>query len=652
MTKPSSPRSSHSDPVPSLLDTKQKPTNGLWLASLHGGSKVEFALKLAPDGDWRGAAVVIRGQEFRAYGKSDCSILTTASEAHCTVVFDGKLYNRNDFMGHLFGSTRIATSDADLVLHAYLNCGDGVLPRLKGTFALLIWDGRQNTLLCARDAVGVYPLFYACDGNDFLVSTSIQALLRQPQVSGAVNRAALADHLCDRWTRPDETYFDAVKRLPPGHAMRIGEFGTKVFRYWNPASRDATVEWSDDEVMVRFETLMRQAVRRCMEWGQIGIFLSGGLDSITVSTVATEDSRERGLSMPWAFSLAFPDSRGIADDVVQRRVAERLGMPHLTIGFEKALGPRGMLLAALELSRRMSAPLMNRADPAYHVLSVEARRRGCRAVLTGGGGDEWLTVAPHVSADLMLAHDLIGLIRLYVTLRRSEQRTRRTHLRHVLWTFGSRILLQDAIRRTLQIEDVPELRSQYRIHVLRSLPTWLAPDPALRRELADRAEQSFAVRHQGSFYSQELRSLLEHPLEIRRHEEVFECERLTGIRMLRPFWDCDLVEFFYQLPPRLKNFGGRSKGLVRPMLSTKLPGLGFELQKKVDGPGLQRYVSIADAAKAWNCVGGAPTLAALGIVDEDALRPPIASILGSPNLTKEYPLWDLLNLETWTHARI
>lgn len=569
-----------------------------------------------------------------------------------SIVFDGQLHNRVELATILGKADVLADSDARLILQAYHRWGEESFRRLRGSFALIVWDGRNDSLLAVRDPVGTYPLFYAVAGDQILFSTSIDDLLGQADVSRDVNRNALASHLLDLWQRPEETYFSAIRRVPPGHLLKVHASGRQLVRYWNPAAPHEAVDWIAEEALAQFDLLLRQAVRRCIGDGATAFFLSGGLDSVTVAVVAAEECARENTPPPLALSLAFPDSRGIAEQAVQRNVGKALGISHVFRGFEEAIGANGLLLEALELSSRSPAPLLNRADPAYHSLGLEGLHRGCSVVLTGGGGDEWLSVSPSYAADLISSGNALGLIRFVRTMRRSHERPTHALVHQLLWSAGLRMLLQSATQRVLRIEDPPVCRTQYRRRFLESIPAWLAPDSELRKELADRAEERLDDQHSDSFYLRELRLLLEHPLESMRQEELFAGGRRLGMKLLRPFWDADLVDFLYRVPPPLKNQGGRSKALVRPLLTHHLPDLAFGRQKKVDGPGLQRYVSAADWARAWDTLGGAPALHEAGAVDSSALQLTVSSLLTASNEIREQRLWTILNLEAWTQPRL
>ena len=90
-----------------------------------------------------------------------------------------------------------------------------MLERVKGLFALIVWDGGKDLLLCARDPHGMHPCFYADDAGDLFLSASAEALARHPRIPGTVDRVAIADHLCHRWPKLESTYFDA-RSTPPG----------------------------------------------------------------------------------------------------------------------------------------------------------------------------------------------------------------------------------------------------------------------------------------------------------------------------------------------------------------------------------------------------------------------------------------------------
>lgn len=585
------------------------------------------------------------------------SPLVVAEGASCKVIFDGTLYNREELRGRFAAASSPDTNDAALILKAYLHKGEDVLHDIKGVFALLVWDERRNTLLCARDPLGVYPLFYASADRELLFSTSIDALVRHPRVADTVNRAALADHLLARWPQLEETYFEAVKRVPPGHAMMVRGAARQQYRYWDPIPvtapvHDPRVNITEDE-LERFDELLDQAVNRCLQLGQAGVYLSGGLDSVSIAAVAADNSRRQGLPDPLALSLVFPTPETSEEDV-QRRAALGLGLPHELMPLYEAAGSQGLLRSAMEMGSTWPAPLLSPWAPAYHNLGLEGKRRGCRVILTGQGGDEWLGVGPIYGADLLRALNFRGLYQFYKTERRSFSATRRHILRNLLWQYGARPWVAKASRAFLRRTAPGVLRTRRRWYVARSTPDWIAPDPVLGREIYHRMEQRLGSKPevQGSFYRYEEQQAFDFTVWSMDQEEHFESGRRMGVPLRMPFWDADLVEFLRRTPPELLNQGGFTKGLVRQTLGRRFPKLGFERQKKVTAYGFYREVEMGEGADLWRTIGGAQALAELGVVDARALNSHISALISGDQPRLTYRIREVLMLEAWLRPRL
>ena len=275
---------------------------------------------------------------------------------------------------------------------------------------------RSHSAGRARPARHVPALSHR-NGQSRLFSNSIDALLLQDGVSNAVDLPVVVDHLRHVWPFADETYFEAVRRVPPGNVLRRDENGARCRRYWDPAP-DGNIEWVRPDEIEQFDALFDQAVARCMAPGPVGIFLSGGLDSVSVAAVATTRARAAGDREPLALSLAFPGDAN--EEPVQREVATALGIDQIVLDWDAAVGSRSLLSQVIELSERAPAPVLNLWTPAYDRLADRGRDRGCTSILTGGGGDEWLIVSPFYAADLIRSLDVRGLIRLYNDHRRSH----------------------------------------------------------------------------------------------------------------------------------------------------------------------------------------------------------------------------------------
>jgi asparagine synthase (glutamine-hydrolysing) len=581
----------------------------------------------------------------------------------CRVVFAGDLQNRRELaasVGRVFSRDR---TEAELVAEGYLRDGDRFLDKLRGVFAIVLTDARNDIALCTRDQLGRHPLFWAEDGESILLSSAVKPLIAQPGISAAVNVAAVVDHLRRRWPFAEETYFEAVRRVPPGHSLRLTPTRRELVRYWDPGPLGAPVDWVAADEADRFGDVLETAVKRSLTSGPVGIFLSGGLDSVSVAALASANTREHDLPDPWALSLAFPRP-DVSEEEVQRGVARGLGLPQVMLGWEDAVGPRGLIASALELSAHGAAPLGNFWAPAYDRLAQEGKSRGCRAILTGAGGDEWLGVSPYYAADLVRTANVVGLYRLYTAQRRSYQLSNWLFTRNMLWRFGARPLVAGIAKRAARrIAPNLELARRLRRASARA-PDWLAPHPEHEARIVERERRAFVdlVASEEWMWRQlpwryprnylaEGRTALTHPLAAMEHEETFEQARRLELHLLQPFWDLDVVEFLYRTPPELLNRGGRSKGVVRETLAKRFPALGFERQRKVVALDFFRSILLEEGRRAWQAYGGVSTLAEAGIVDGERANRAVEAALRDRRGRGSDRIWDLLTCEAWFRAQ-
>lgn len=576
--------------------------------------------------------------------------LSVATEGECTVIFDGVLYNATE----LVVSARACAPEtsADVVLQAYRRWGPRSFERLRGVFAVLVRDG--DTLFALRDPMGVHPLFHCDTGRERLFSPYLDELVRHPQVSRDLDRVVLASRLCDQWTDAEGTCYAQVKRVPPGHVLRISGTSTSLCRYWDPAPRGAPVDWIEEDAAEQFSRAMDQAIGRCLGLGSAGIFLSGGIDSVSVAALAVDICRRHNHPAPLALSMVYPHP-DCNEEAVQSRTARDLQIPQVLTPFDEAVGPRGSIESALAAAREWPWPLLGHWTPAFGSLGVEGARRGCRVILTGGGGDEWLGVSPFLSADLIRRGDVRSLWHLMASTRHSYRFSFPSVLCHCLWRFGARRLLDDLAVRTGRRLAPAVLWGVRQRRASRAIPRWVAPDPFLRRELEERAaataeEESRQRQAAGSHYAHEARRSLDHPLVGMEMEDAFENGRRIGVRILQPYWDPDVVDVLYRTPPAALNQGDRFKGLVRETLARRFPTLGFDRQKKVAFTSFYRERTRHEGAAAWTGSGGVPELHGLGIVDEPAFRQAVEQILSGARARYSYYLWEVLCVSAWVRA--
>ena len=569
-----------------------------------------------------------------------------AARGDLQVFFEGLLFDREDWEARLRVEAG-ALTPAELVLTACERRGDRVLELLRGSFVLAVHDRARGRVSIQRDPIGSHPLFFARRGQEILFATLPGSLLRQPGISRELNREALADHLCHRWPDREETFFRAIRRVPPGWRAVISGRRLELVRYWRPIPDDGRIEWASASDAARFPEFFDRAVSRCLAKGRPGIFLSGGLDSIAVAAAASDAARRIGQPALQALSLAFPDPE-CDERETQTSVARRLGLAQQIVDFRDAIGPSGLFADVLQLSAGWAMPLLNPWLPAYLELAARGTRAGVDTILTGQGGDEWLTVSPFWAAELLRRGRLTATARFAMTLRRSHQLSPIRMGWNIFWTCGLRALLGQAAS-TL----APSLHERNRVRrQLRDYPAWVAPDRELRQAQRVRAAQGLCdPAPPEGFYLREVRTALDHSLISWDLEEQFQFGLRAGVRFAHPFVDADLVELLCRIPPPLLNDRGRTKGLVRRTLANRLPELGLGSQRKVSATPFYRGLLRREAPPLLERFGRFEALSRLGVVDGRGAGA-WAREQFRENGVRFHRAWEPINLENWVRREL
>lgn len=227
-------------------------------------------------------------------------------EDDLAISFNGEIFNHVELRetlsarGHHFRTH----SDTEVILHDYRDKGLDCLNEFNGDFAFALHDARNDTLVLARDRMGVRPLYYTWHEGTFYFASEIGALLALPGMTAEIDPVAL-DQIFTFWfPLPPRTAFRGIHELPPGHLMILRDGASTVRRWWQlsyPDGKDAAPPASLGAQVEELTALLADATRiRLRADVPVGSYLSGGLDSSLVSATAAQ-SVSRGLR---TFSLA------------------------------------------------------------------------------------------------------------------------------------------------------------------------------------------------------------------------------------------------------------------------------------------------------------------------------------------------------------
>lgn len=295
-------------------------------------------------------------------------------------VFNGEIYNYRELRDELTarGHTFQSASDTEVIVHLYEELGPDLTTRLRGMFALAVWDDRQRQLLLARDRAGKKPLYYAQSPGEFRFASEIKALVAVQDGPLDIDRQALLDYLAWMVVPAPRTIYRQLKMVLPGHVLIVRDREVIESRpYWRLEYEPKT-RLSEQDAVERVDGLLREAVRlRLRSDVPVGIFLSGGIDSGLITAMAAQEAGQPVKTLSIGFEEGAFDERPLA-----RLVADRYGTEHHELVVRpdaRALLPR--IAAAYDQPFADSS-----AIPSYCV--AEAARPLVKVVLNGDGGDE------------------------------------------------------------------------------------------------------------------------------------------------------------------------------------------------------------------------------------------------------------------------
>jgi asparagine synthase (glutamine-hydrolysing) len=295
-------------------------------------------------------------------------------------VFNGEIYNYLELRAELEGRGHhfYTHSDTEVIVHLYEELGAECVKKLRGMFAIALWDESKRYLLLARDRLGKKPVHYAIHNDRLLFGSEIKAVLAVAPELAIPNPEALLQYFYFGYVPDPLTAFAGIQKLPPGHFLEFSHENLRIRSYWNVPSYGSATAKSEEECLEILELKLAEAVRvRLMSEVPLGALLSGGVDSsIVVALMA------RASSTPVkTFSIGF------AEDVFNeapyaRIVAERFGTEH----HEMVVDPNIEETIAY-LSSMLEEPFGDSSMlPTYFVCRMA--RQHVTVALTGDGGDE------------------------------------------------------------------------------------------------------------------------------------------------------------------------------------------------------------------------------------------------------------------------
>lgn len=295
------------------------------------------------------------------------------------IIFNGEIYNYRALRSTLMqaGHTFETEGDTEVLLHAYMQWGADCLQRLNGFFAFAIYDQQHDEIFLARDRIGIKPLLYYQDEDKFLFGSELKAILAYG-IPKEIDHTALFSYLQLNYTPAPLTMIQGVRKLPPGHYIRVRKKSLEMVRYYQlPLPTGKITDYNQAKNGLR-QVLEESVQSRLVSDVPLGSFLSGGIDSSIIAGLASRHKPDLT-----TFSIGFKDQPYFDETAYARMVAHHFGTAHEVF----SISARDMLEHIDDVLLAIDEPFADSSAIPVHMLCRETRRHATVA-LSGDGADE------------------------------------------------------------------------------------------------------------------------------------------------------------------------------------------------------------------------------------------------------------------------
>ena len=311
-----------------------------------------------------------------------------------TICYNGELYNTEEVRADLIskGYKFDSYSDTEVLLTSYIEYGQKCADYLNGIFAFGIWDEYNQELFLCRDQLGIKPLFYSYIDGNLIFASEIKALLKHPYIDSIVDRDGLIELISLGPARTlNGAIFKDIKEIPPAHYLLFNKRGINLNEYWKLETMEHEDDIDTTKKKVR-EMLVEIIENQLVSDVPVCTFLSGGLDSSVISSVAFDKFKKDGLGVLNTFSIDYKDNEKYfkknlyepnSDSEYVKRMVEFLGSNHHNI----VLNNIDLAYALDDATKAADLPGMADVDSSLYLFAKEVRKYATVA-LSGECADE------------------------------------------------------------------------------------------------------------------------------------------------------------------------------------------------------------------------------------------------------------------------
>ncbi|MEK7598919.1 MAG: asparagine synthase (glutamine-hydrolyzing) [Patescibacteria group bacterium] len=482
-----------------------------------------------------------------------------SADGKSAVVFNGEIYNFKELKKELSRKHSFRSqSDTEVVLEGWLEWGQNIFERLEGMFAIGIWDGRNKTLVLARDRMGEKPLYYCASGDFFAFASELKSFIASRAAPKEIDPESVIRYLSFGYIPSPYTIFKNIYKLEAGQYLVWQNGRADIKRYWQPSFSPARIPDSFESAKKKLELALENTVKKTMIADvPVGVFLSGGLDSSLIAYFAKKINPQLE-----TFSIGF-EEKSFDESFYAGLAARILKTRH----YQKIVGPKEVLNLLPRIAEIIDEPF---ADPSIiptYILSAFARQR-VKTVLGGDGGDElflgyqtfiaeklWRMSSPFLPAASVLAKAALRLIptsgkymSLDFKLRRFFSNSR-----------GGPVLRHQQWLANFNSEDLDRILSND------------MKNSFLPFKIAEGAINDPIGNLNGSSWNQIIRFYQKFYLGDQVLTKVDRASMANSLEVRAPFLNHNLAEFVLSLPVNFRLRGFKTKYILRKIAAGYFP---------------------------------------------------------------------------------
>lgn len=510
-------------------------------------------------------------------GHRRLSVIDTSANAHqpfetqdgrYIIIFNGEIFNYKVLKKELVskGLQFKSDSDTEVLLHLYIQEGPSCLKKINGFFAFAIYDTQKNSLFLARDRMGIKPLLYYQDESKFIFGSEMSAILSY-DINKEIDHKALNYYLQLNYTPSPLTMVQDVKKLEPGHYISIVDGNVEIEKYYDiPVTRLQNLVSSYDLAQQKLHELLEKSVeRRMIADVPLGCFLSGGIDSSVITSVASGQTQSLK-----TFSIGFEGNKFFDETSYAELVAKKFKTDHTTF----KLTNEEITSHLSSIIDHIDEPFADSSAIPVYLLSQKTRKH-VTVALSGDGADEIFSGYNKHEAWWKMENDpkfkaMMTIVTPFAQiLPKSRSGT-----------------ISNAARQVVRFSRAMKMSPADRYWFLASFATQVETTRLLKEPIENSAQKTSWI--EPMLHYQDINDMLRMdskfvlPNDMLKKVDLMSMANSLEVRV--PFLDHELVDFVFSLPEEMKINQSMRKRILQDtyqkILPTELynrPKKGFEI---------------------------------------------------------------------------